>query len=103
MVIDLEEFIAEISKHIGYEWKFLARSLGFEQTDIDATEYKDMGNLREQIFQMFHEWKKREGDGATTARLLEGIKDAELKELLKALREKHFVVPSLRGMALSLY
>ncbi len=38
------------------------------QTDIDAIEYNNMCNLREQIFQMFHEWKRKEGSGATTAR-----------------------------------
>ena len=100
MVGDLDEFIAEISKHIGLEWKFLARSLGFEQTDIDAIEYRDRHDLREQIFQMFYEWKRREGNRATTAHLLEAVKDAELKELLKTLREKGFIVPSLRGMTL---
>ena len=100
VVGDLNEFIAEISKHIGLEWKFLARSLGFEQTDIDAIEYRDMLNLREQIFQMFYEWKRREGKRATSAQLLEAVKDAELKELLKTLREKGCIVPSLRGMIL---
>ena len=100
MVGDLDGFIAEISKHIGFTWKFLARSLGFEQIDIDAIEYRDRHDLREQIFQMFYEWKRREGNRATTARLLAAIKDAELKELWKTLREKGFIVPSLRGMIL---
>ena len=80
------------------EWKFLARSLDFDQTDIDAIEYKDILNLKEQIYQMFHEWKKREGIEATTARLLAAVKDAELKELLKTLREKGFIETSLRGI-----
>ena len=97
MVGDLNEFIEEISKHIGLEWKFLARSLGFEQTDIDAIEYRDQRNLREQIFQMFHEWKRMEGSEATTNHLLAAIKDAELKELMKTLKEKGFIVSSLRG------
>jgi hypothetical protein len=97
---DLDEFIGEISKHIGLEWKFLARSLGFEQTDVDAIEYRDRGNLKEQIFQMFHEWKKMEGSEATTARLLAAMKEAELKELMKTLREKRFIVSSLRGTSM---
>ena len=100
MTVDLDEFIAEISKHIGLEWKFVAQSLGSEQTDVDAIEYRDMLNPREQIYRMFYEWKRREGNRATSVRLLEAIKDAELKELLKTLREKGFYVPSLRGMAL---
>ena len=98
VVGDLEKFIAEISKHIGLEWKSLARALGFEQTDIDAIEYKDVRNLKEQIFQMFHEWKRNNGSGATTTRLLSAIKHAELNKLLKTLREKAFIVPTLRGM-----
>ena len=79
------------------QWTFLAQSLGFEQTDIDAIEYRDQRNLREQIFQMFHEWKRREGSKATTDRLLAAVKDAELKELMKTLKEKGFIVSSLRG------
>ena len=97
MVCDLDEFIGEISKHIGLQWKFLARSLGFEQTDIDNIEYRDRHNLREQIFQMFHEWKRMEGCEATTDRLLAAVKDAELKELMKTLKEKGFIVSSSRG------
>ena len=94
---DLDEFIDEISKHIGMQWMFLARSLGFEQIDIDAIEYRDQRNLREQIFQMFHEWKRREGSEATTDRLLAAVKHAELTELMKTLKEKGFIVSSLRG------
>ena len=89
--VDLEVFISEISKLIGLEWKFLARALEFEQTDIDAIEYKDIRNLKEQIYQMFHEWKIREGQRATAGRLLSAIKEAELHELLKGLREKSVI------------
>ena len=98
MIGDLDEFIDEISRHIGMQWMFLARSLGFEQTDIDAIEYRDQRNLREQIYQMFHEWKKREGNEASTDRLLAAIKHAELKELVKTLKEKGFIVSSVRGI-----
>ena len=95
---DLDKLINEISKHVGMQWMFLARSLGFEQTDIDAIEYKDQRHLREQIYQMFYEWKRREGSEATTDRLLAAVKDAELMELMKILKEKGFIVlPSVRG------
>ena len=103
VVGDLDEFIGEISKHIGMQWMFLARSLGFEQTDIDAIEYKDQRNLREQIFQMFHEWRRREGNEATTDRLLAAVKHAELKELMKTLKEKGFIVSSSRGTYMYMY
>ena len=97
VAIDLDSFISEISKHIGLTWKFLARELGFSQTDIDAIEYKDVRNLKEQIYQMFYEWKKREGQNATADRLLSAIKKAELEELLKTLREQRIVVPHMQG------
>ena len=95
--VDLEAFINEISKLIGLEWKFLARALEFEQTDIDAIEYKDIRNLKEQIYQMFHEWKKQEGQRATAGRLLSAIKEADLHELLKGLREKGIILPRLQS------
>ena len=95
--VDLEVFISEISNHIGLEWKFLARALEFEQTDIDAIEYKDIRNLKEQIYQMFREWKIREGQRATASRLLSAIKEAELHELLKGLREKCVISPRLQS------
>ena len=95
---DLDAFIAEISKHIGLEWKFLARSLGFEQSDIDNIEYRDILNLKEQIYQMFYEWKRREGSTATTAHLLAAIRNAELREFLRTLRKKGFIVPISRGV-----
>ena len=103
VVGDLDDFIGEISKHIGLEWKFLARELDFDETDIDSIEYKDVRNLKEQIFQMFHQWKRRDGDGATTGRLLSAVKKCGLEELLKTLREKKVVVSTLRGKAVTIY
>ena len=76
----------------------MARALGFEETDVDAIEYNNKHYLREQIYQMFHEWQRREGNTATTARLLQGMKRAELHEILKTLKEKGLIVsPSVRG------
>ena len=97
VAVDLEAFISEISKLIGLEWKFLAIELNFDQTDIDAIEYKDVLNLKEQIYQMFHQWRKREGQGASANRLLAAIKEAKLSELLKVLREKRIVLPQIQG------
>ena len=97
VAIDLDSFTTEISKHIGQTWKFLARELGFSQTDIDAIEYKDRRNLREQIYQMFYEWKKREGQNDTADGLLSAIKEAELEELLKTLREQRIIVPRMQS------
>ena len=97
VAIDLDSFICEISKHIGLTWKFLARELGFSQTDIDAIEYKDVMNLKEQIYQMFHEWKNREDQNATAGRLFSAIRTAELEELLMTLREQRIVEPHMQG------
>ena len=88
----LDPFITKISEHIGLTWKFLAKELGFSQTDIDAIEYKDDRNSKKQINQMFYEWKKREGQNATTNRLLSAIKDAKCADLLKTLREQRIVI-----------
>ena len=98
VVCDLDTFIAEILKYIGLEWKFLVRSLEFEQSDIDVIEKRDEFDLKEQIYQMFYKWKRREGNTATTAHLLAAIRNAELRELLRTLRKKGFIVPISRGV-----
>ena len=103
VVSDLDNFINKVSKHIGLEWKFLAQELDFDETDIDAIEYQDVWNLKEQIFQMFYQWRRRDGDGATTGRLLSALKASGLEELLRILREKKIIVSTSRGNAVTIY
>ena len=47
--VELDPLIKEISFNISYSWKFLARRLGFSDTDIDAIEYANPHELKEKI------------------------------------------------------
>ena len=76
MVVDLDTFIKEVYDLLGHSWKFLARELGFSKTDIDALEHDNPYLMKEQIYQMFDQWKRREGNGATSDKLLAAMKSA---------------------------
>ena len=89
MTVDLDAFIGELFDLLGHSWKFLARELGFKDTDIAALQYDNPYNFKEQIHQMFNQWKRREGNGATKERLLLAIKSAGcFVEQVKTLTEK---------------
>ena len=87
----MDTLIREFSKHIGLEWKFLARSLRFSDTNIDALEYANQLNLKEQIYQFFRQWKQREGNNASPLKLIEAAEDECLKELLETLKDNGFI------------
>ena len=89
------DFIKELSKHIGSDWKVLARSLGLEKTDIDAVSYDNQGSLQEQIYQFFEKWKQRNGRNATVEQLVDGLRDAELFDQLEMLQKAGFPVKGL--------
>ena len=92
VTVDLDTFIKEVYDLLGHSWKFLAREFGFSETDIDAIEYDNQFSLKEQIYQMFHQWKRREGDGATTEKLLSAMNSAQgFDEQIKKLTEKGIV------------
>ncbi len=82
---ELDVLISRVSDNIGLSWIVLARSLGFSDTDIDSIEYRNPRELKEQIYQFFSQWKRREGDNATTGMLFAALYDGELNELLKKL------------------
>ena len=73
---------------MGHSWQFLARELGFSDTDIAALEHDYQFSFKEQIHQMFHQWKRREGNGATKERLLLAMKAAGFDEQVKRLSQK---------------
>ena len=79
----LESAIKKISENIGLEWCFLARSLGFTQADIDGIEYAYPRNLKEQIYQFFYQWKRRDGEEATYDKLYAALVDSSLTQLLE--------------------
>ncbi|XP_064396267.1 uncharacterized protein LOC135343202 [Halichondria panicea] len=81
----LDAFIKEVSDHIGGSWMFIARSLGFTEIEIQAIEYSNGQDLKEQIHQFFYQWKRRDGQEATRDMLYAALYDSELNELLKKL------------------
>ena len=87
---ELEMLIKQISDNIGLEWCFLARSLGFTQTDIDGIEYANPRNLREQIYQFFYQWKRRDGTEATSNKLYAALVDTSLTTILEPTENMRF-------------
>ena len=81
----VDDIIEVLSKCIGKKWKELAHQLKFSPTDIDAIEYDNRGQLKEQIFQLFHKWKQQQGQDASAQVLIEGLRAAGLQEELDSL------------------
>ena len=78
----VKEYLLELHKHIGNEWKILARELGFTTTDRDAIQHDNMLSLKEQIYQFTHKWEMMEGDDASIEKLRAGLQRADLLEVL---------------------
>ncbi|NXW79811.1 FADD protein, partial [Hirundo rustica] len=69
-----EEPIGVICDYVGRDWKRLMRALGMPEVKLDKIEAAYPFQLDEKVFQALREWKKWMG------------KDAEVAELIKALR-----------------
>ena len=82
-LVDIDAFIKELSKHIGGDWKALARELGLSKTDTDAIEYDNPLSMKDQIFEFFYKWKQREGKDASVQKLIDGLKAEKLEGQLK--------------------
>ena len=78
----VKEYLLELHKHIGNEWKILARELGFTTTDRDTIQHDNMLSLKEQIYQFTHKWEMMEGDDASIEKLRAGLQRADLLEVL---------------------
>ncbi len=87
----MQALISTISKYIGHDWKILARTLNMTQTDIDAIEYKEKFSLKEQIFQLFEQWKRQEGSGATPGALINALERAQMNGNLKLLEQQQLI------------
>ena len=83
-----DTFITEVYDPLGYLWKRLARELGFNMADITSLEHDHAFSVKEQIYQMFLHWKRREGDGATTEKLLSAKKAAGFSTQIKTVKER---------------
>ena len=84
------DYVIDILKlSIGNKWKFLARKLDFEETEIDAIEYGNPRDLEEQVHQLFYRWKRHQGLAATGSKLIDEVKCIRLCPHKKiALRKK---------------
>lgn len=91
------DYIIDILKpSIGNKWKFLARKLDFEETEIDAIEYRNPRDLEEQVHQLFYRWKRHQGLDATVSKLIDAVKCIRLCPHKKiALRRKGIDVTSV--------
>ena len=90
--VDLDVFIRELFNHLGHSWKFLARELDFSEMDIAALEHDYPFDMKEQIHQMFQQWRRRKGDEATPDRLLSAMKAAGFEEQVKVLTQKGIII-----------
>lgn len=89
--MEISSFIKAVSNHIGIEWKQLARALKFTETDVQAIAHDNLQNLKEQIYQLFRQWKMREGKNAIAEALLSGLVEAKLDEILKQLQAEGLI------------
>eukprot|EP00731_Ephydatia_muelleri_P024083 Em0016g354a len=95
--IQLNDFMKELSRHIGKDYKKLARALGIGKTDIDSLEIANPGDLKEQIAQFFILWQRKEGRNATIEKLKQALREAELLEALENMEKFNKDMPiSLR-------
>ena len=83
MIAFISDFIKELSKYIGRDWKALARSVGLTKTDIEAISHDYHSSLEEQIYQFFEKWKQQNGRNATIQQLKDGLRNANLLEKLQ--------------------
>lgn len=87
LYLDFEIFIKVPSEHIGTDWKALARARELSRTDIDAIEYENRFNLKDQIYEFFYKWKQQEGKTASIQKLVSGLKAEKLEEPLRKMGE----------------
>jgi len=57
------------------------------RTDIDAIEYENRFNLKDQIYEFFYEWRQQEGKNASIQKLVNGLKAEKLEEPLRKMGE----------------
>ena len=81
--IQLKDFVKELSRHIGNDYRKLARALGIVKTDIDSLELENPRDLKEQIAQFFIFWQRKEGRNATIEELKQALRKAELLDALE--------------------
>lgn len=86
--IELDDFIGELSRHIGNDYKTLAHVFDMDRTDIESIECRDPKDLREQIHQFFVTWKQQQGRNASIDLLMSGLNKAKLSYCLEKMKRK---------------
>ena len=81
--IERDDFVKELSRHLGKDYIKLARALGMDKTDIDSIEYREPRELKEQIYIFFDIWKRTQGRNASISQLVSGLKQAGLSWCLE--------------------
>lgn len=95
--VKIDELIKVVSDHVGTEWRPLARALKFVETDVQAIAHDNALSLKEQIYQLFYQWQRKEGNYATSEVLLKGLIEANFDEILKELQSKGLIQPTGTG------
>ena len=98
--VPVDNYLRELRRHIGKEWKALARALGLSTTDIDAIEHENLLNLKEQIHQLTVVWRRRQGDDASVAKVVRALHEAELHNVART-TEQNLALRSKRLARLS--
>ena len=73
--IDLDDkLLRSLAENIGKDWKRLGTELGFKAAEIEALEYNCKNDLKEQAFQMFVVWiRKQTNDNEARDKLAEAL------------------------------
>ncbi|XP_078251257.1 receptor-interacting serine/threonine-protein kinase 2-like [Rhinoraja longicauda] len=76
----------KLAKSINKDWKALARYLGLTDNEIDIIKYDHHNEgLLETVYQMLCKWKQLQGQNATRAQLVQGLKQIEKEYLWEEL------------------
>lgn len=68
-------------EHIGHDWRQLGQQLGLSKSDLDCIE-DDNQYLRDRIYDLFYQWKRRNGLHATVKQLKAAVLNSNLGYLL---------------------
>lgn len=68
-----KEYLLELKRKVGKEWKDVGRCLGMSDAELDHIEEDNSKNVEEAIYQMLLCWKKKNGANATYAYLKDAL------------------------------
>ncbi|XP_078612805.1 p53-induced death domain-containing protein 1-like [Branchiostoma floridae x Branchiostoma japonicum] len=83
----VEMYFFFIKSHVSTDWKDLAFHLGIKWATIRNIAGRNRDD-KSCCMDMLQEWKKREGDAATTGVLMKALSEAELQSVVDGLKKK---------------